>query len=188
MPTQRLKQVLNADLAVNWKFRGVGTQPNGWSDIVRSLADVRFLPVAMLRVASCARRRGDLLGKIVFLVVSLANRMWFGVECAAQTEIGPGLYFPHTGGIVIGATRIGSGCVIYHQVTLGAQTIDMPFTPSLRPMVGDDVVLSAGSKVLGGVYIGDGAIVAANAVVTKDVVERTVVGGVPATLIKKVEP
>jgi serine O-acetyltransferase len=188
MAAKTLRQVVHADLVVNWKYRGKNETPNEWSDILRSLADVRFLPVVLIRIASYANARANFVGKVAFRLVSLANRMFFGVECAAQSEIGPGLYFPHTGGIVIGATRIGSDCVIYHQVTLGAQTIDMPFTPSLRPTVGDNVVLSAGCKVLGGVTIGDGAIVAANAVVTKDVEARTVVGGVPATTIKKVDP
>ena len=186
MPTQSLRQTLLDDLAVNWQHRGIAERPTGLSDIIRSFADVRFLPVLVLRVAGSANARGGVLGKAVSRFVSLANRLLFGVECAAQTEIGPGLYFPHTGGIVIGAARLGSGCVVYHQVTLGAQTIDMPFTPSLRPTVGDNVVLSAGCKVLGGVTIGAGAIVGANAVVTKDVAAGTVVGGVPATIIKRV--
>jgi serine O-acetyltransferase len=185
MTDDSLKATLLADLAVNWQHRGIDERPNRSLDVVRSLSDVRFLPVLMVRVASYAHARSGLPGKVVSRGVSLANRLMFGVECAAQTEIGPGLYFPHTGGIVIGATKIGAGCVIYHQVTLGAKTIDMPFTPSLRPSIGDNVVLSAGSKILGGVTIGDGAIVAANAVVTKDVPAGAVVGGVPATVIKK---
>ena len=102
--------------------------------------------------------------------------------------IGPGLYFPHTGGIVIGAGRLGARCVVYHQVTLGAKTIDMTFTPSLRPTVGDDVVLAAGAKVLGGVTVGDRAVVGANAVVTRDVDADTVVGGVPAVRLPAPRP
>lgn len=185
MHTGSFKETVLADLAVNWQHRGIAGQPHRPGDVVRSLTDVRFLPVLMLRAASYAHARADLPGKLVSRGLSLANRLIFGVECAAQTQIGPGLYFPHTGGIVIGATRIGSRCVVYHQVTLGAKIIDMPFTPSLRPTIGDNVVLSAGSKILGGVTIGDGAIVAANAVVTKDVAAGDVVGGVPATIIKK---
>jgi serine O-acetyltransferase len=118
----------------------------------------------------------------------MVNRVLFGVETAPQTRIGPGLYFPHTNGIVIGAAQIGARCVIYHQVTLGAKTIDMKFTPTERPIVGDDVTIAAGAKVLGGVQIGDGAVIAANAVVVEDVDGGALVGGVPAVVLRPAAP
>lgn len=178
-----LKSDLLADLTVNWHHRGRTVPPTSWVHIARSLTDPRFVPVALVRASAWLHRRGGLvspLGKVVALV----NRFTFGVECALQTEIGPGLYFPHTGGIVIGATRLGARCTVYHQVTLGAREIDMPFTPGRRPTVGDDVVLAAGSKILGGVTIGDGAVVAANAVAVHDVAPGITVGGIPAQPLK----
>jgi chloramphenicol O-acetyltransferase type B len=60
------------------------------------------------------------------------------------------------------------------------------FTDELRPVnIGNDVWIGAASTVLGGISIGDGAVVAAGAVVTKDVMPYTIVGGVPARLIGK---
>jgi acetyltransferase-like isoleucine patch superfamily enzyme len=53
--------------------------------------------------------------------------------------------------------------------------------------IGNKVWIGANATILPGVTIGDGAIVAAGAVVTKDVVPKTLVGGVPARLIKSVE-
>ena len=53
--------------------------------------------------------------------------------------------------------------------------------------IGKNVWIGANSTVLAGVTIGDGAVVAAGAVVTKDVEPNTIVGGVPAKLIKKIE-
>ena len=117
-------------------------------------------------------------------MLALLNRLVFGVECALQTDIGPGLYFPHTGGIVIGAAELGSRCTIYHQVTLGAQDIDMAFTSGRRPVVGDDAVIASGAKVLGGITVGNRAVVAANAVVVADVPDDVVVGGVPARVLR----
>ena len=180
-----LREALLADLAVNWHHRGTSRRPNSWLDIARGATDVRFLPVALVRLANTLAA-GPKPIRVVAKIVALLNRQVFGVECATQTEIGPGLYFPHTGGIVIGAERLGARCTVYHQVTFGAQTIDMPFTPGLRPIVGDDVIVAAGAKVLGGVTIGDHAIVGANAVVVHDIFPRSVVGGIPAVPISKV--
>jgi serine O-acetyltransferase len=63
--------------------------------------------------------------------------------------------------------------------------LDVAYTDGMRPIVGDNVVLAAGAKLLGGITVGDGAVVGANAVVVKDVDEHTVVGGVPAVVISK---
>lgn len=53
------------------------------------------------------------------------------------------------------------------------------------PVIGDRVVLGAGAKVLGPITIGDEAVIGANAVVVADVAPRTVVGGVPARVLKR---
>ena len=175
-----LRTVLLQDLSENWRHRGRHGAPASWLDVLRGSGDVRFLPVLLIRLTSAAAARGSVAGKIGSRAFGLANRLLFGIECAPQTVIGPGLYFPHTGGVVIGAGRIGARCVIYHQVTLGAKTIDMAFTPSLRPILGDDVTVAAGAKVLGGIVVGDGAVIAANAVVVHDVAPGSIVGGIPA--------
>lgn len=173
------RQLVMADVERNWDVSERQGVPRSWADVLRTLPDVRFAAVFLLRVAG-RLAQGGRAGRAGSRVVSLANRMLFGVESAPQTQIGPGLYLPHTTGIVIGAAEIGAGCTIYHQVTLGATTIDIPFTSELRPRVGDGVVLASGCKVLGGVRVGDGAVVAANSVVVRDVEDRQRVGGVPA--------
>lgn len=66
---------------------------------------------------------------------------------------------------------------------VGAVNPGEQFEPALRPVIGDNVVLSAGCKVLGGIEIGDGATVGANSLVLRSVPANATVLGVPAKLI-----
>lgn len=95
--------------------------------------------------------------------------------------------FQDQGGIIV-----GDGAYIGHRVTLA--TLNHGFLPEDRDTnypapirLGKNVWIGAGATVLQGVSIGDNAVVAAGAVVTKDVAPDTVVGGVPARFIKTVE-
>lgn len=180
-----LRDVLLADLMRQWRAAGSTATPSSWSQIARSLGNHKYLPVVLVRLARAASDRR--LGPVA-KVLSFVNQAVFGVEAAIRSDIGPGLYFPHTGGIVLGAARIGSGATIYHGVTLGAAVLDVAYTESLRPTLGDEVVVASGAKVLGGVTLGDGAVVGANAVVVKDVEPYAVVGGIPAAFIKHRDP
>ena len=101
--------------------------------------------------------------------------------------INSGCCFQDQGGI-----RIGDGCFIGHQVVFA--TIDHDLDPKRRaenhvaPIVlGKNVWVGSHATILKGVTIGDGSVVAAGAVVTKDVPPMTVVGGVPARVIRKIE-
>jgi len=100
--------------------------------------------------------------------------------------INSGCNFQDQGGIVI-----GDGCLIGHQVVFA--TINHDFSPEKRghmhlaPIVlGNNVWIGAHATILQGVTIGDGAIIAAGAVVTKDVPANIVVAGIPAKRIKTI--
>lgn len=91
-----------------------------------------------------------------------------------------------------GGIYIGDNVLIGHNVVLA--TLNHEEDPKKRgnlcpsPIrIGNDVWIGSNATVLPGVTIGDGAIIAAGAVVTKDVDEKSVVGGVPAKLIKKID-
>ena len=81
--------------------------------------------------------------------------------------------------------------MIGHRVVLA--TLDHDLNPYDRHLlcapihIGNRVWIGAGAIITRGVTIGDGAVIAAGAVVTKDVEENTIVGGVPAKVIKKIE-
>lgn len=153
---------------------------SGWA-VAKAVFSPRFMPVFLYRL-SHAMYKAKLppLSKIA----SLANFIIFGLEVTARCEIGPGLIFPHTSGIVIGSVKIGSNALIYHGVTLGAQKMDVNFNPETRPTVGNNVTIGAGAKVLGSIVIGDNAVIGANAVVTRSVPEGAVMLGIPARAVK----
>jgi serine O-acetyltransferase len=86
---------------------------------------------------------------------------------------------------VVGAWRIGSNVTIFQGVTLGSKKLDLCFDSRLRPDVGNNVVLGAGSKILGGIHIGDNVTVGANSVVLDSVEGGITVGGIPARKISQ---
>lgn len=93
-------------------------------------------------------------------------------------EIGGGLFIQHGFATMISAEYIGENCWINQQVTIG-------FSDHGRaPIIGDNVMITCGAKVLGSVTIGENSVIAANAVVVKDVDAGSTVGGVPARKIK----
>ncbi len=109
------------------------------------------------------------------------------ISIGRRTFINMGCYFQDWGGITI-----GDDCLIGHNCTIC--TVNHSKDPDQRKdmtctsvNIGNKVWIGANATILPGVTIGDGAIIAAGAVVTKDVEAKTVVGGVPATLIKKIE-
>jgi len=117
-------------------------------------------------------------------LLTYVNLVLFGLEITPRCEVGPGVFFAHTSGSVIGAARIGSNATIFGGVNLGAKYLDMGFDPAQRPEVGNNVVLGTGCKVLGPVRIADNVTVGANSVVTHSIKPNTTVAGIPAREIK----
>lgn len=90
-----------------------------------------------------------------------------------------GLHIWHTGNIIInGFTKIGKNCYLYPQVLIGQTKF------AACPIIGDDVSIFSGSKIVGNRKIGNNVVIAPNAVVTHDVPDNAIVGGVPAKIIK----
>jgi serine O-acetyltransferase len=175
-----LRQLLVADAIRHRELLGQRPLGSGIKLWVGMLSP-RFAPVLFHRLAHrCHRGPLAPLAKIF----SLINFLFFGIEVAVACRIGPGLFFPHTQGTVIGAFTIGKNAVIYQGVTVGAKDLDFTYDAAHRPCIGDNVLLGAGAKVLGGIVLGDSVTVAANAVLLSSVPDDVVVGGIPAKILK----
>ena len=115
------------------------------------------------------------------MISQLARRMT-GIEIHPGATIGSGLFIDHGMGVVIGETaEIGDNCTLYQGVTLGGTGKD---SGKRHPTLGNNVLVGAGAKVLGPVNIGDGAKIAAGAVVLKDVPENSTAVGIPAKIVR----
>lgn len=125
--------------------------------------------------------------KLFFLarLISQISRFFTGIEIHPGAKIGRGLVIDHGMGLVIGETaEIGDDVLLYHGVTLGGTGKDKG---KRHPTLGNNVVIGAGAKVLGPIYIGSNSKVGANSVVLKDVPEGATAVGIPAKNIIKIK-
>jgi serine O-acetyltransferase len=105
-----------------------------------------------------------------------------GIELPCEVEVGEGLRIDHQGGIVVsGYAKIGRNCVIRNGVTIGLARVEEP----AAPIIGDNVDIGAGAKLLGRITIGDGAKIGANAVVITDIPPGATAVGVPAKVVRR---
>ena len=108
--------------------------------------------------------------------------LFFNSSVPASCEIGKGTKFGYGGIAVVlhARTVIGKNCMIGQGVTIGGKSGWYEV-----PVIGDNVHISAGARILGPVRIGNNVIIGANAVVVKDVPDNCIVAGVPAKIIKE---
>ncbi|RLB51868.1 MAG: hypothetical protein DRJ42_16030 [Deltaproteobacteria bacterium] len=119
-------------------------------------------------------------GLVAHQALATPWRFFRNVYLPTAADIGPGLRMVHPQSILVPPeSKIGANCSLYHGVTLG--TGSAPGVPS----VGDNVMVFAGAKLLGGITIGSDVHVGANAVVTKNVPEGATVSAPPSRAIPK---
>lgn len=113
---------------------------------------------------------------------SQIGRFFTGIEIHPGAVIGRRFVIDHGMGIVIGETaEIGDDVLLYHGVTLGGTGKD---TGKRHPTIGNNVMIACGAKVLGPFKVGDGARIASNAVVLREVPENATAVGVPAQIVR----
>lgn len=115
-------------------------------------------------------------------LLSTLSRFFTGIEIHPGATIGECVMIDHGMGVVIGETAvIGDRVTIYHGVTLGASK---SMKGKRHPTIGNDVIIGAGSKVLGNITIGNNVIIGANSVVLKSTPNDVTVVGSPAKIVK----
>lgn len=97
--------------------------------------------------------------------------------------VGFGFWMPHVigGGIIINCKKMGNYCSANSGVVVGNKN-----TKDEIAVIGNNVVIATGAKIIGDVKIGDNVIIAPNSVVVKDVPSNVVVTGIPAYILKQI--
>lgn len=105
-----------------------------------------------------------------------------GIEIHPGATIGKGLFIDHGSGVIIGETaELGDNITLYQGVTLGGTGKEQG---KRHPTLGDNVMVSAGAKVLGSFKIGENSKIGAGSVVLKEVPSNCTVVGVPGRVVK----
>jgi serine O-acetyltransferase len=146
--------------------------------IARGLTTVKGIAILGFRLSHHAGRTSPHAGALIKQVTHILT----GSDIAHETNIGPGLRIGHPTGIVItGEAVIGARCTI-HPCTIGGSAKG-------SPIIGDDVAIAPGARILGDVHVDDGCHIAANAVLRRSTPEPwAILAGVPARQIGSRRP
>jgi len=128
-------------------------------------------------------KRGKYLALRIPLVILKHYTFKYGISIPFTTQIGSGFYIGHFGCIVVHRdAKIGKNCNISQGVTIG---IANRGNRKGCPVIGDNVYIGPGAKIIGGINVGNDVAIGANCVVTKDVPDRSVVVGIPGRVISE---
>lgn len=121
------------------------------------------------------RKFFSLIYKILYKLVQVAT----GIELPCEVTIGRNFVIDHFGGIVVsGYARFGDNCRIRTGAVVGLKNVDDP----CAPVIGNNVDIGAGAKILGSISIGNNVVIGANAVVLMDIPDDSIAVGVPAVI------
>ncbi|MNO70141.1 Serine acetyltransferase [compost metagenome] len=137
--------------------------------------------IGIYRVANfCYRKKIP----VVPFMCKAAIFLLFNSVVPYSTKIGKGSRFAYgcIGVVLHGRAVIGERVIIGQGVTVGRK-----LSPNGVPVIGNDVYIAAGARILGGITIGDNVIIGANSVVVTDVPANTIVAGAPARVVRTID-
>jgi len=121
------------------------------------------------------RKIFSLVYRILYKLIQIIG----GIELPCEVDVGRNFVIDHFGGVVIsGFARFGDDCRIRTGVVVGLATVADP----VAPVIGNNVDIGAGAKVLGRIRVGNNVLIGANAVVIRDVPDDCIAVGVPAVV------
>ena len=107
-----------------------------------------------------------------------------GIEIHPGATIGKGFFIDHGSGVIIGETAIvGDNVTLYQGVTLGGTGKE---TGKRHPTIGDNVMISAGAKIIGSFTVGENSKIGAGSVVTRDIPSGVLAAGNPCRVIREI--
>jgi serine O-acetyltransferase len=150
-----------------------------WPAVVKALLTDGTPAMILYRLMQFSRRRRLIPLEWIF---NRLNSTCCSCIIGRGAEFGPGFVLIHSIGIVInGRVRGGANVMLEHQVTIGAERRQ-------APVLGSDVFVGAGAKIIGSVTIGSGARIGANAVVVTDIPPHATAVGIPAKVVRRRQP
>jgi serine O-acetyltransferase len=117
---------------------------------------------------------------IVYRIVNRVWRLFLHVNISVKADIGPGLCLIHPASVMIPSVTIGENCLIFHEVTIGANLMS-----GGMPTIGNNVDVYVGARLLGGITIGNNAKIGANCVVTSNVAPDSIVFSAPTRTLQR---
>jgi serine O-acetyltransferase len=121
------------------------------------------------------RKVFSIIYRILYKIIQIIT----GIEFPCEVEVGRNFIIDHFGGIVVsGYARFGNDCRIRNGVVVGLKNLDN----IAAPVIGNNVDIGAGAKVLGNISIGNNVLIGANAVVICDIPDNSIAVGVPAII------
>lgn len=155
--------------------------------LYRTIPGVRFC--FWLRLCKWLRGEGNSSSGFRIVLAFLPIAKWrlkhysikYGISIPYTTSVGEGFYIGHFGGIVVnGLTKIGRNVNISTGVVIGQSNRGDKMGV---PVIGNEVYIGPGAKIFGKITVGNNVAIGANAVVTSDIPDNSVVAGMPAHII-----
>ena len=163
-----LREALAADILAHFPPEFRDPARRGWwarQAIGVSLLSAGFRAACLYRLAHLAHHRGGLPGRWLAGGLSWWGRHWYGCAIDPRARLGGGLILPHPQGIVIGpGATVGPRAWIFQNVSI----VGAPGEAGM-PRVGADCRIYTGAVLIGPVAVGDGVVLGANVVVSRDV-------------------